>query len=307
MRIPDEMGRIVVLGHSGFLGSRVLARLSERTHGVEIVGLSRPALDLADKASVTRLCDTLDRHTAVILCSAIKRQLGDSIAAFESNVAMVANLCEVLQRSPVGRFVFVSSAAVYGEEHQDLAMTETTACRPTSYYGVAKVAAEHLLEQARRRHAVASLIAVRPPLIYGPGDTSRSYGPVGFIDDALDERAIHMWGDGCEQREFLYVEDAAELVCRLALSSVEGPVNLVSGQSETFADVAALVAGLAGPQVRIVSRPRSKTKVDHGFDATRLGSLFPAFRFTSLAEGVARTFAARRIDRQADATRESAA
>jgi len=64
-----------------------------------------------------------DDGTAVIMCAAIKRQLGDDLDTFSRNVAMAVNLCRVLEKRPVARFMFFSSAAVYGEEITSLQIT----------------------------------------------------------------------------------------------------------------------------------------------------------------------------------------
>ena len=84
------------------------------------------------------------------MCSGIKKQYGDSLEIFEQNLKMVMNVCKHLLSNNVLRFVFVSSAEVYGEDLNDLSITEETQVAPTSYYGMAKYASELIIKKSSR-------------------------------------------------------------------------------------------------------------------------------------------------------------
>jgi UDP-glucose 4-epimerase len=270
MRAPK---RIVLLGNKGFIGSHLERAL--RPLVKEYAGFHAETLDLARSADL--LTDWFDLETAVVMTAGVKRQWGDSLDAFSQNVAMAVNVARVLEKHPVQRFLYFSSAAVYGEAHHDEAISEETPVRPTSYYGAAKFAAECVL---------SGCVALRPPLVYGPGDTSRSYGPAGFAWSAKQGEPVTLWGGGEEKREFVYVGDVVKLVIGLLCHTYTGPLNLASGRSYTFAEA----AHLAG--ARIQTKPRSKPKVDHGFDNSRVNHLFPDFNFCPLNEGIHETLSA---------------
>jgi UDP-glucose 4-epimerase len=282
---PPPPRRVVVLGHTGFIGRRVKARLLAGREKVEVVADALPRLDLTDPAETAALAGWFDLDTAVILCSGIKRQLGDSLEIFQKNVAMVTNLCHLLRERPVGRLVFLSSAAVYGEEVDDRALREDTPVRAASYYGLAKFVSEGLLRKA----GVGTLAVLRPPLVYGPGDGGGIYGPSGFAKAALDGRPITLWGDGTELREFVLVEDLAEVVVRLTFHDYDGVVNVASGRSRTYQDALTALSACLGRRPAVTARPRSRAQVDNQYDNTLLRRLLPDFAFTSLEEGVART------------------
>ena len=192
----------------------------------------------------------------------------------------------LLERRPVARFVFFSSAAVYGEEITSLQITEETAVQPTSFYGAAKFACECLFRKVIR--PPASLVILRPALIYGPGDQG-GYGPSGFVKAAVKGESITLWGDGTELREFVFVEDVARLVHRLVFHEFAGVLNIVAGTSQTFKEALDAVSQLVPLKHKVVSRPRTKPKADHAFDTTRLKQLFDDFPFTGLEEGIQRT------------------
>jgi len=282
----QNVKRVLILGHSGFIGSHLVRRLHENLPEVEILGEALPAIDLTRVEDAEKLAPFLDAGTAVIMCAAIKRQLGDNLDTFSRNVAMSVNLCRVLENRPVARFVFFSSAAVYGEEITSLQITEETAVQPTSFYGAAKFACECLFRRVIR--PPVSLVILRPALIYGPGDQG-SYGPSGFVKAAVKGESIRLWGDGTELREFVFVEDVARLVHRLVFHEFDGVLNIVAGTSHTFKEALDAVSQLVPLKQQVVSRPRTKPKADHAFDTTRLKQLFHDFPFTELEEGIKRT------------------
>ena len=283
-----DLRRIVLLGNTGFIGSHLEAAFRSQHPDLDLAAFSITDLDLTLPQNAEKLGAVFDEDSAVVMTAGVKRQWGDTLDAFSQNVSMAVNVARVLQRHPVRRLVFFSSAAVYGEENHDEQITEDTPVRPTSYYGAAKFASECVF----RKTLPNGFVAMRPPLIYGPGDTSRSYGPAGFVYAAAHGEPITLWGEGDEKREFVFVEDIVALVTRLVFSNFSGVINMASGRQCTFKQAVEIVSRLAPGKVAINSRPRSKPKVDHGFRNERLAALFPNFRFHSLEDGIRKTCAA---------------
>ncbi len=283
MTKPRQM---VILGHSGFIGSH-LERLISKSEIWEVIGRSLPDIDLTNPEHASQLFPFLTRETTLVLAAAVKRQFGDTLEVFRQNMAIVENVCSLLEACPVKRVIFMSSAAVYGEETEDINISEQTPVNPTSYYGINKYVAERLLKKVCMETRQISLVCLRPPLIYGPGDQGRTYGPSGFAAAALERKPISLWGDGTELREFIYIEDLCRLIEFLADHAFEGELNVVSGMQYCFADViTALKKKL--PSLEINTRPRSRHKANNAFNARKIESLLPAnFRFTSLEDGLA--------------------
>jgi UDP-glucose 4-epimerase len=220
------------------------------------------------------------------MCAAVKRQLGDSLEIFRQNLHIVENVCEILQKRPIRKVVYFSSAAVYGEDIHNLTITEETPVQPRSFYGVAKYASERLLWKVMSSSKTSSLAVLRPPLVYGVGDESEGYGPAGFLARLFRNEEIVLWGDGSELREFLYVKDVARIVYELAYNDFDGVLNPVSGISYSFVSVLNLLATITGRIPEIVQRKRTKGKVDNVFSGELFERTFPDFRFTALEEGL---------------------
>lgn len=289
----SQIHRVVVLGSGGFIGTHLCARLKQIAPDVEIVPSALPTLDLTNAAHADQLANLFTPDTAVVSLAAIKRQLGDNLDSFTANLKISTNLARVLAQHPVARFLYLSSAAVYGEETTNTCITEATPPRASSYYGMAKLASELLLRKAAEQNGRTSLLCVRPPLIFGPGDQG-GYGPTGFIQTALRGEQIVLWGDGTELREFVYVADAVEALCEVLFQDCTGVLNLASGRSHNYLDAFAAVERCVPHMRPATQRPRSKGKADHGFDNSRLCELVPNLKFTALADGISLTVEAHR-------------
>jgi UDP-glucose 4-epimerase len=292
MDLPPRLEKVLILGHGGFIGSHLERSLRQHSPTLEIVGRSKPELDLTRKQDADRLAPLLDERTAVVMCSGVKKQLGDSLDTFSQNLAMVMNVCGLLAERTVKKFVFFSSAAVYGEDVEHSNISEKTPVCPTTYYGLVKYTSERLLWKTLGIHAqegVPPLLVLRPALVYGPGDQAGGYGPSGFLQSLARGEKVTLWGDGEELREFIFIDDVTRIVRDLLIHDRSGVVNLASGTAYTFRNAAEIASRLLGRRAVLDSRPRTKAKVDHNFDSRAILRLIPALRFTTLEEGMGST------------------
>lgn len=280
--------RVLILGHTGFIGAHLISCFERHSPDIQLIGKSYPPFDLTQYRDASELADICDEHTVLIMLSAIKRQFADDIESFVRNLMMVVNLCKMLQQRPVGRVIFLSSAAVYGEDIHNTGITEDTPICPTSYYGMAKFTSERLLWKTFSSSAQGSLLVLRPPTVYGPGDQGNTYGPAGFVKAAIDNGPITLWGDGEELRDFVFVEDLTSIVHCLTFHEYEGVLNVASGTSCSFREMLDITSRLVPYDLDIRSRPRTKRKVDNVFLNDKLRSVLPNVRFTGMREGIAR-------------------
>lgn len=278
--------QIVLLGHTGYIGRRLAAAFSKAAPAIPVVGRSVSELDLTQPASSGSLEALLDADAALVICAAIKKQLGDTLDVLASNLAITASICRALAARPVKRVLFFSSAAVYGEDVAHGTITETTPVEPASFYGIGKFTAERMLMKAVA--PPASLLMLRPALVYGPDEPGYYYGPSGFLQKARAGATITLWGDGTELREFLYIDDVVEVTTRLLFGAASGVLNVVSGASYTYAAALDAIERMTGTRPATDMRARTKDKVDHRFDASALKRAVPGFTFTPMDEGLRR-------------------
>ncbi len=142
---PNNNSHILILGHTGFIGKNLIEYLERKLPEVEIVGKSSYDIDLTSDKCTTRLENCFLSNTILVILSGIKRQFGDSIDNFEKNLKMTENVCRALSNKKIGRVIYFSSVAVYGEDIHNVVITEKTHIIPRTYYALAKYASEQLL------------------------------------------------------------------------------------------------------------------------------------------------------------------
>jgi nucleoside-diphosphate-sugar epimerase len=82
---PSGIQRVIILGHTGFIGGHLERFFRLRSPEIEIVGRSFPDFDLTKTEDTFSLAELFDLQTTVVMCSAIKKQLGDTVDAFSQN------------------------------------------------------------------------------------------------------------------------------------------------------------------------------------------------------------------------------
>ena len=256
--------------------------------GARVEGYSSSSLNLLQDGSVPKLAKKIGPNTLVIHSASKMKRDGDSPELLAQNITMTMNILRALKDHPPRAFVFISSQAVFGEERHHTSLTEKSPLRPTSFYGLSKKISEELI--AEHLPEETETLILRPPFVYGSGDTT-SYSPSGFLLTALRRERIILWGDGSEKREFLYVGDLSRILAELLRQRERGAFNLTGGTRTTFRTVVEEVEKTLHYSVKVSTRRRSKKKVDFLFGKGRLSLTLPGFQYTSLADGLAKTFA----------------
>jgi nucleoside-diphosphate-sugar epimerase len=147
----------------------------------------------------------------------------------------------------------------------------------------------HLAREIMVKSATRAPVAIlRPTLVYGAGDTHNAYGPNRLRRMAHLEGRIALFGEGEEMRDHIAVEDVAALTVLVLRHQSRGTLNLATGRSITYGELAKKVAALFDRPIDIVGTPRQNPITHRHFDVTVLRKAFPAFAFTPLDEGLAR-------------------
>jgi UDP-glucose 4-epimerase len=271
--------RIVVLGSQGFVGRVLIDRL--RRGGIEVLALGRTDIDLAADEAGAVLAARLDPRDSLVVLSTITPDKSRGTDAFLANVRIGAAICDAIQSTPPRHVVYASSDAVY--RFQPGPTHEESCAEPSGLYGTAHLAREIMLQSA----GVAPVAVLRPTLIYGAGDTHNSYGANRFRRSARSEDRIVLFGEGEETRDHIFVEDVAALIELTLRHRSQGILNLATGRSVSFAELAELVAGLFSRDIEIVTQPRQMAVTHRRFDIDNLRQAFPDFEMTPLEAGLA--------------------
>lgn len=262
--------RVLVTGANGFLGRVVCSVLAAR--GIDTVAAVRGDLGAsAIAATVVKVGDlheltdwraALETVTAVIHLAARthQRERGGNaeLADYHRiNVAVTRRLAEQAIAAGVKRFVFASSIKVNGERttrHADGQWQRFSAAdtpQPEGPYGQTKWAAERMLT-ATTRDTEMTLVTLRPPLVYGPGQRANL-----LLLSAAVARGIPLpLGSIENRRSLIYVENLADALVTAAVRTGLGPATYTLADCElsTPALVRALAAAL-GREPRLLPCP----------------------------------------------------
>ncbi len=242
MEVGDK--RFLVTGASGFIGARVVQQLRDAGGSVATLAvrdLDAPALTAAARASDATHVIHLAGFTD------IGASWAQPAACVTANVGATVALLDGLKGSACERFVYVSTADVYGDAPAPF--VEDGPIRPRSPYAVSKFAAEQLALLGPRSGWPPAVV-VRPFNAYGPGQPANRVVP-DVILHALRGADVEM-SQGLQEREFNHVDDIAEGVVRAALAGgVEGlAINLGSGAPVSIRWMAEEILRLMGNPVK---------------------------------------------------------
>jgi UDP-glucose 4-epimerase len=273
----------VLLGGTGFIGSRVAASLSAGTG--DCAALGRRDCDLVDMDSVAERLVPRIAGSVVVYASGIPRLGGNGFEELQTNLRMIGNVLQGMEGARPEAFVFLSSVEVYGMTCPE-AICEQTTLNPESPYAVGKVAAEALVRNWCRaagvRHAVFRL-----PGVYGPGDKGRGFIPA-LINSIRSGRTFTLNGTGKDRRDYLYGDDVATAVVGFVRSRLsELCVNLATGSSHSLNEIVDRVFGIFGACP--LERKQTGAEPSHlDFDVTSLRRALPELVLTSLEHGLSR-------------------
>ncbi len=236
--------RVAVTGHRGQMGWWVRQRApkSAELDGIDIV--AEEPLDIRDAEAPGRVAaaDGVIHLAALIDVVASMKDPGPTMS---TNVDGTRNLLGGLGEG--GRFVFVSTAAVYGDDVTP-PVAEDDRLAPLSPYGVSKLEGEHLVASGAAA-AGATWSVVRPFNIYSSRqDPTSPYTGVitKFIDLARRGEDLRIFGDGTQTRDFVHAVDVADLLWEcLRRPEAAGQVfNAGTGRSTTVVELADIILDL---------------------------------------------------------------
>ena len=262
---PLADARVWVAGHRGMVGSAVWRALEQGSVG-DLVGWSSAELDLTDRDATVAAAQEA-RPDVVVIAAAKVGGIGansaDPVGFLRDNVRIQTNVMEAAHLVGVDRLLFLGSSCIYPRAapqplRPDALMTG--ALEPTNDgYAIAKIAGlVHV--QGHRRQFGRRWISAMPTNLYGPGDdfdlASAHVLPALIHRFEVARRdgaeAVTLWGTGTPRREFLHVDDLARAcVTLLERYDDDAPINVGTGEDQTVAELATLVAAVVGFDGRI--------------------------------------------------------
>src|SRR5256712_12774105 len=245
--------KVLVTGATGFIGSRLVARLLRekgaavralardpaRAQGLAKLGAEVVIGDLADFASLERAV----RDCSAVIHAAAQVSSVSSRDAFEqSNVRGTENILRAAEAARVSRLIHLSSIAVFGLAALGEVTDESPRCRSDDPYCDTKLEAEEAVLRAQRERR-SPVVILRPSAVYGPGSTHWTVVPIKRIKKGK----MFLFDGGKGFLNYVYIDnlvDAIFLACED--DRALGDAFIVNDGATTWREFLGAVVRIAG-------------------------------------------------------------
>jgi nucleoside-diphosphate-sugar epimerase len=281
-----------VLGGHGMIGMQLVKRLKEEGYWVRSVDIKEPEFS-ESKADEALLLDLrIESNVSKALWSPNQNSFKDSDKSFDEVYMLAAQMggalyvftgendSEIIHDSAimnlhvakkasefkVKKLFFSSSACAYSERLQEnlnsASLKESTAWdgKPDSVYGIEKLISEQLYDAYRRNHGLDVRIGrfhniFSTECTYQGGREKAPAAVCRKVAEAEDGAEIEIFGDGLQQRSFLWIEECLDGVRKVMDSGYVYPVNIGSDEMISINDLAKMVIDISGKKLKIKNVP----------------------------------------------------
>lgn len=260
--------KFLITGAAGFLGSALANRLAREGHqvrGLDDLSTGDPEA-LSPEVFFTR-GDINDRPKLWTLLQEVDcvYHLAARVSVPESvlypreynmvNVGGTVTLMEAMRDVGVGRVVFISSGAVYGEQGEQ-PLQEMAVPNPRSPYAVSKLASEYYVRTIGSLWGIET-VCLRVFNAYGPGQrVPPAHAPVipYFLRQAAQDGTLVVHGDGSQTRDYVYIDDVVNAMVAAATAPDINrlTINVGSGQETSVRELVRLVVDVTGSNPEVM-------------------------------------------------------
>lgn len=291
--------KTVVFGAAGFIGRNVVYRLLEEGHDV----LATDFVDSPFGGEVTyQKVDVLDKEAVKgvvqgqegvihLAASPLVVSLKKPVENMRINVEGTLNIMDVARESSVDRFIFSSASSVVGDVEYS-PVDEAHPCTPKTPYAVAKYTIENYLRVYGEIYGFDYMI-FRFYNIYGPYQFPESGGLIPMIYRRVGSgQEFTIFGDGSATRDFVYVEDVADVLIASLLSEAKNELlNLGTGMGATILEVVKTSAEILGVEPNLKFEPERPGEIANFVaDVRKLQDTIGLVPSTTLEDGLRETF-----------------
>ncbi len=294
--------KVLVTGGAGFIGSHLVDGLLDNGYDVAVVdnlssgqlrNLNHQATFHHAELNDVRLTQIIQRERPEIVFhlaaqSSVRQSAIDPVADADSNVMGTIRLIAAAAAEGVEKFIFSSTGgAIYGDPER-IPCDEDTPVNPLTPYALSKYVGEQYLELFNETYGLDYTI-LRYANVYGPGQNPDGEAGVIaiFAGMMLGERRPQIYGDGLQQRDFVYVSD----VVRANLAAIDRghgrTYNIGTGQQVSIGQIYEMLQEITGFDQEPDYRPRRTGEVRNiALDSTRADKELKWTPEVSLEEGL---------------------
>lgn len=270
--------KILVTGGAGFIGSHLVEHFQGKATEIRVLdnlrsGYSRNLQGLehtfihgsvTDPETVAKAVSGVDYIFHLAALVSVPQSIEQPLETVDINVTGHLNILEAASSSGVKKLVFASSAAIYGD-NPTVPKTEDMLPDPKSPYAITKLDGEYYLNLYQQLGKL-NTCALRFFNVFGPRqDPKGAYAaavPI-FIQKALANEPITIFGDGGQTRDFIYVKDIVSALVFASENPLTGSYNAGYGAQMSINDLAKHIVSLTGSTSEIHHLPDRPGDVKH--------------------------------------------
>ena len=280
--------RVLVTGGAGFIGSHIVDLLIKKGFQIAVVDdLSHGRKENVHKKAsffhedinsphLSRIFNKFKpqivNHQAALIN--VQESLKHPLKDVQINVSGTLNIIEKSEAVGVKQFIFASSVAVYGDSKK-LPIKENDSIKPISIYALSKATAEFYVKLYQERLKPTIL---RYANVYGPRQDSSAEGGVVaiFAKKLQNGKAVIIYGDGKQTRDFVFVEDIAQANYQAICKKASGIFNISTGKETSILELYKLCQKLTFSTKRPIFQPTRpgdlyRSVLDNGVAYRELG------------------------------------
>jgi len=267
--------KIIVTGGAGFIGSHLVDKLIAKNHQVLILDDLSTGLEenINNKADFIKI-DINNKELGQIIKDfkpdaiyhlVAQKSVGASFAnpKFDAQINIMAslNLIQEAIKQKIKKFIFISSAAIYGDV-KEIPTSELASKEPLSPYGLTKLTLEKYLYILATNKLDWTIF--RPANVYGPRqDPQGEAGVIAiFINNIINNLPLNINGDGEQTRDYIYVEDVADGLVK-ALDNKGGIFNICTGQENSLNKLIEYLKEISKKDIEIKQRAALEGEIKH--------------------------------------------
>ena len=260
--------KVVVTGGAGFIGSHIVEYWSKQNADVLVLDNLRSGFEknlngfenvtfvrgsITDKDVVFSVLENADyvHHLAAMI--SVPESVENPFECVSINVNGLLNVLEASAKHKIKKIVHSSSAAVYGDNPVS-PKTISMKPEPKSPYGITKLDGEYYLQSYLENFGLQT-ISLRYFNVFGPRQDPKSQYAAAipiFVNNALQNKEIIIYGDGEQTRDFIFVKDVvAANVLAATTENVNGTFNVACGSAISINQLVNLVLELTNSKSHI--------------------------------------------------------
>jgi UDP-glucose 4-epimerase len=259
------MKKYLITGGAGFIGSHIAEYLSEQGNEVTILDSLRTGFeknldglkvnfvngDIRDADLLSELAKNTDCIFHLAALVSVPESLLKVKECIDINVNGTINILESARKNTNCKVVLSTSAANYGD-NPILPKVETMVPEPMTPYSITKLDGEYYLKMYLDQYNLQTA-ALRYFNVFGPRQNPKSSYAAAvpiFINNALQNKPITIYGDGLQTRDFIYVKDVVKANF-MASEKGNGTFNVALGNSTSVLDLAKKIINLTNSKSEI--------------------------------------------------------